>query len=275
MTDLNKDLQKSLEEIDAMADEILAKSENTENQEVQEDIEKGITDENVVDEGAQKEGNVEKAVKPEDVAESYEDDEGKDNNDDEDDDEDDDDKEDVEDKGDDNQEDEKDDKEEITQKSFTDFVAESDELSKGIEVSDFLAEFTRIHGAITDALREDVNKSLQTSTHTANILAKSFNAIMKSQNELAKSIEELRERLETVERQPVGRKAQVSIMEKSFNHSAGLDEGSKELSKAEKLNRLSDMAINGQNGVTINDVIQFESTGALRPELEHLFNQNN
>lgn len=267
MTDLNKDLQKSLEEIDAMADEILAKFEDTENQEVQEYIEKGITDKNVVDGGAQKGDNVEKAVKPEDVTEPNEDDEGKDNNDDEDDEN----KEDVEDKGDDNQEDEKDDKEEITQKSFTDFVAESDELSKGIEVSDFLAEFTRIHGAITDALREDVNKSLQTSTHTANILAKSFNAIMKSQNELAKSIEELRERLETVERQPVGRKAQVSIMEKSFNHSAGLDEGRKELSKAEKLNRLSDMAINGQNGVTINDVVQFESTGVLRPELEHLF----
>lgn len=266
MSDLNKkELQKSLDEIEAMADEILSKSEETENIQEGVDVPKVET----VDENAQVEGDVEKAMKPEDISEPGEDDEAESDK-----------KANAEDKKDEKpklkeseDEDESED-EEVTQKSFNDFVAESEELSKGVEVSDFLAEFTRVYGAITDTLRDDVNKSLQTSEHVSNILAKSFNAIMKSQNELAKSIQELSERLDSVERQPVGRKAQVSIMEKSFNHSAGLEEGKRELSKSEKLDKLSNMAINGQNGVTISDVIQFESTGTLRPELQHIFKEN-
>lgn len=275
MSDLNKkELQKSLDEIEAMADEILSKSEETEN--IQEGVD--VPKVEAVDENAQVEGDVEKAMKPEDISEPGEDDKAESDK-----------KAEAEDKKDekpkpkesedeenseDDSEDDSEDEEEVTQKSFNDFVAESEELSKGVEVSDFLAEFTRVYGAITDTLRNDVNKSLQTSEHVSNILAKSFNAIMKSQNELVKSIQELSERLDSVERQPVGRKAQVSIMEKSFNHSAGLEEGKQELSKSEKLEKLSNMAINGQHGVTISDVIQFESTGTLRPELQHLFKEN-
>lgn len=263
MSDLNKkELQKSLDEIEAMADEILSKSEETEN------IQEGI------DENAQVEGDVEKAMKPEDISEPGEDDNAESDKKANDEDKKDEKPKPKESEDEEESEDESEDEEEVTQKSFNDFVAESEELSKGVEVSDFLAEFTRVYGAITDTLRDDVNKSLQTSEHVSNILAKSFNAIMKSQNELAKSIQELRERLDSVERQPVGRKAQVSIMEKSFNHSAGLEEGKQELSKSEKLDKLSNMAINGQNGVTISDVIQFESTGTLRPELQHIFKEN-
>lgn len=265
MSYLNKkELQKSLDEIEAMADEILSKSEGTEN------IQEGV------DENAQVEGDVEKAMKPEDISEPGEDDKAESDKKANDEDKKDEKPKPKESEDEEESEDESDseDEEEVTQKSFNDFVAESEELSKGVEVSDFLAEFTRVYGAITDTLRNDVNKSLQTSEHVSNILAKSFNAIMKSQNELAKSIQELSERLDSVERQPVGRKAQVSIMEKSFNHSAGLEEGKQELSKSEKLEKLSNMAINGQNGVTISDVIQFESTGTLRPELQHIFKEN-
>lgn len=273
MSYLNKkELQKSLDEIEAMADEILSKSEGTEN------IQEGV------DENAQVEGDVEKAMKPEDISEPGEDDKAESDKKANDEDKkgekpkpkepDDEDESEDEEESEDESDSEDEEEEEVTQKSFNDFVAESEELSKGVEVSDFLAEFTRVYGAITDTLRNDVNKSLQTSEHVSNILAKSFNAIMKSQNELAKSIQELSERLDSVERQPVGRKAQVSIMEKSFNHSAGLEEGKQELSKSEKLEKLSNMAINGQNGVTISDVIQFESTGTLRPELQHIFKEN-
>jgi hypothetical protein len=93
---------------------------------------------------------------------------------------------------------------------------------------------------------------------------------MKSQESLAKSLADLADRLEVVERTPVGRKAQVNVVEKSFNHSAGLSGEGKgqELSKAEKLTKLSDMAMQGKAGVTINDVVSYESTGFLRPEVE-------
>jgi hypothetical protein len=141
---------------------------------------------------------------------------------------------------------------------------------------------------VLDTLRGDINKSLETSTHTATILAKSFSAIMKSQEgltNLVKSqasalqvqeelIKSLQERLEGVERQPAVRKSVINTMEKSFDHSAGVtNAGEKqELSKSEKIEKLTNMAIEGQNDVTINDVVAFESTGYIRPELNHIFN---
>lgn len=254
MFDLNEKLEKSLEEIEALADEVLAKSEEAAN----------VNQEGVEDQGASKEAaetveaeesadgkKVEKGLKPDEVSDDTEEDsEDKDDKDEEDEDED------------------KDDKD--VKKSFVEMAEENEEIAKSIEVSGFLNEFTRLQGAIIDALREDVNKSLETSTHTSMVLAKSFNAIMKSQNALAKSIQELTERIEAVERQPVGRKAVVNVVEKSFSHSAGVTGSDKELTKSQKLSKLTDLALKGTEGVTIQDVIQYESTGILRPELEDI-----
>lgn len=257
MSDLNEKLNKSLEEIDRLADEVLSKSEEPEK------VEDGVveTPEAVVEtpEGVtQVEGeDVEKGLKPDDVSDQSEDngaDEAGDK------------------EGNDEEEDSKDDKEDV-KKSFYEEAKENPEIQKGLDVSDFLNEFTRLHGQIVDSLRDDVSKSLNSSSQTATILAKSFNAIMKSQNELSKSIENLAARLDTVERQPVGRKAMVNVVEKSFNHSAGIQEPIQELSKAEKLSKLTAMAMQGNQGVAINDVIHYESTGQLRPELEKLLQQ--
>lgn len=254
MTKLNEVLDKSLAEVEALADEVLAKSE-----EAIEEIEKS-------EEGADE---IDKALNPEDVSEgevgsddTKKDDKKKDKD---------------EDDEDENEEEDGDEDGEVTQKSFNDYVEENEDITKALEVSDFLSEFTRIHGAVIDGLRGDVEKSLNTSTQTSTVLAKSFNAIMKSQNalaesqkELSKSIQGIQERLDHVEKQPVGRKAQISVMEKSFNHSAGIEEVSEEMSKSEKLSKLSDMVMAGENGVTINDVVSYESSGTLRPEIEEL-----
>lgn len=251
---LEEKLAKSLDEIEAKADEVLSKSEETE--EIDAKIE--------VDE------EVEKSVKPEDVSKEAVDgkeetDEGKE-------------------EGEEEETDEGEEEEKEVKKSITDEFLENDKISKSLEVSDFLSEFTKINGGVLDGLRADINKSLDTSTHTATILAKSFNAIMKSQEgltDLVKSqakeitqandlIKSLQSRLDEVEKQPAVRKSIVTPIEKSFDHSAGLANAAEpqELSKSEKIQKLTDMAMNGENGVTVNDVVAFESTGTIRPELE-------
>jgi hypothetical protein len=155
-------------------------------------------------------------------------------------------------------------------KSLAEELKGNEAIQKALDVSDFLSEWTRIQTAELDDFRSHMEKSLGASTKTAEVLAKSFGAIMKSQESLAKSLADLADRLEVVERTPVGRKAQVNVVEKSFNHSAVLSGEGKgqELSKAEKLTKLSDMAMQGKAGVTINDVVSYESTGFLRPEVE-------
>ncbi|MNN45820.1 hypothetical protein D3C81_1601710 [compost metagenome] len=96
---------------------------------------------------------------------------------------------------------------------------------------------------------------------------------MKSQNSLAKSLEAITERLEQVERQPLPRKSAATVIEKSFNHSAGVPEAKNELSKSEKLQKLTDMVVSGVEGVSAYDVINFESVGTLRPEVQKLLDQ--
>lgn len=254
---INEKLAKSLDEIDALAEDVLSKSVETSEEEVEE------TTQETNDE-------IEKGIKADEVSEE----EGE---------------KDTDEGDEDKEEAEKEDKEEDedTKKSFIDELSENETISKSIEVSDFLAEFTRAHGSVIDSLRGDINKSLETSTHTATILAKSFGAIMKSQegltnlvksqatqlNEAQGLIKSLQERLDSVERQPVQRKAVVSTVEKSFNHSAGLSSVTEEsgvLSKSEKIAKLTQYAMEGKHGVTVNDVVTFESAGTLRPELESI-----
>jgi len=249
---MDEKLKKSLEEIDSMADEVIAKSaakdekdsekapDNLTADEVSSDKDPGNT-------GAEDEKK--EAPKKEDAKES--DDKGE---------------------------------EKEVSKSITEIFTEDEEMKKSMEVSAFLESFTRLNGEVMEGLRNDVHKSLETSTHTATILAKSFGAIMKSQeglSDLVKSqatqlqeanelIKSLQTRLDDVEKQPAVRKSIVSTVEKSFNHSAGLENAGeeKELSKSEKLEKLTSLAMDANNpSVTVNDVVLFESTGELRPEI--------
>lgn len=249
-------LSKSLEEIEALADEVLSKSQEE------------VKDDNV---------EIEKGLKADEIAENTE--EKEDN------------KEEAQDEAEDKEEDSAENKEEDekVEKSAVKLLQENEEIAKSIEVSDFLTQFTRINGEVIDSLRADINKSLETSAHTATILAKSFGAIMKAQESLTnlvksqseqiakqeELIKSLQTRLEELEKQPVGRKAVVSTFEKSFNYSAGLtgkDSNEQKLSKSQIIEKLTELALKPNSGVTVSDVVQFESTGQLRPELEHLIN---
>ncbi len=247
---MDEKLIKSLEEIDKKADEVIAKSAAAKDED--KDSEKGSE-------------NLKADDVSDDKADSGESEEKKEAS--------------KEDAGD----DKADDKE--VQKSLADLVDEDEEMKKSLEVSEFLKSFTELNSGVLEGLRGDINKSLETSTHTATILAKSFGAIMKSQeglmdlvksqdvklqeaNELIKSLEA---RLEDVEKQPVVRKSVINTVEKSFNHSAGLENAgeAKELSKSEKVEKLTALALDANNSsVTVQDVLLFESTGEIRPEIE-------
>lgn len=225
-------LAKSLEAIENQADAVIAKSEAE------------------AQAKAEEEAEIAKGVKPEDVSEDNEGKEGEGE------------------EGSENTEDKGEDKD--VKKSFAAEVEGNEELSKGIDASDFLAEFTRVNGAVIDGLRADVTKSLETSTHTATILAKSFGAIMKSQESLVAKLEEqaqiiksLQGRVDVVEKTPTVRKSVVTPMNKSFNAGAP---ASSNLSKSQIAEKLSDLAIQPNTGVSVTDVVNFESTGVLKPE---------
>lgn len=264
MSNFNEKLAKSLDEIEAMADDVLAKSLESETAD-EDTLEKGVKADEISkdDEKAPTEKDTKPVTDPDDEEDEDKEDEETDEKDEDD--------------------------SEDTKKSFYTKAVENDTIAKSIEVSDFLESFLREHSNQIDDVRADISKSLETSTHTATILAKSFGAIMKSQEgltNLVKSqatqlesqgalIKSLQERLNDVERQPVQRKSVATPIEKSFNHSAGLETGVETvLSKGEKIQRLTQFAMEGKHGVTVNDVVTFESNGMLRPELEAVLSDN-
>ena len=67
------------------------------------------------------------------------------------------------------------------------------------------------------------------------------------------------------------RKARVNVMEKSFDHSSGLSSADDlNLSKSEVLDKLTTLVTTGDQRVSVNDVMRYETDGSLRPEVESL-----
>lgn len=261
---LQDNLSKSLDEIEAAAEAILSKSEGTE----------------AVDE---QEGKVEDALEAKAMKKSVDADEVSDTDDD------------GNDKGEDEgkddekeDEDEGEDKADKAEKSLRGALADSEEISKGVDASEFLSEFSRIQARVVDDLRFDVNKSLETSGRVSEVLSKSFAAIMKSQEGLvglvksqAGKLEEsnsiiksLQERLDVVEKQPVGRKSVIDVVEKSFAASAGVANQKASLSKGEVLAKMNNMILKGVPGVVPMDLVKYESTGQMSETIKDLVENN-
>jgi chromosome segregation ATPase len=261
---LQDNLSKSLDEIEAKANAMLSKSEEVEKVEDKQDA----PDEENVEKSVEsdEEENVEKSVKSDEV--SDEDDDGNDESEDD---------------------DKDDDKEEKTEKSMKEELSENDTIAKSVDASEFLSEFSRVHANRMDKMSYELNKSLETSNRVSSVLSKSFEAIVKSQeglqdlvksqasqiNEAKELIKSLNERLDEVESQPVGRKAVVDVMEKSFNHSAGIEEPKKTLNKGETLAKMSNMLQTGNPGISVNDIVKYESTGQMSDSVKDLLSSNN
>ena len=258
---LQDNLSKSLDEIEAAAEAILSKSEEVDAVDKQEELV----------EDAQKAKAVKKSVDADEVSDT--DDDGND---------------DGEDEGKDDAKEDEDEGEDKAEKSLAGSLKESEEISKGVDASEFLSEFSRIQARVVDDLRFDVSKSLKTSARVSDVLSKSFAAIMKSQEglvNLVKSqagkleesnsiIKSLQERLDVVEKTPVGRKAVVDVVEKSFAASAGIAEQKGSLSKGEVLAKINNMIVKGVPGVVPMDLIKYESTGEMSATIKDLVENN-
>ena len=241
---MDKDVLKSLDALEELADEQLAKSVEIEDEAEKDYLLKGVKPDEIAEEGDDEKEDKEDE-KDEDASEE-EDEKDEDGDDEED--------------------------EPKIEKSFNEEIAEDETIKKGLDESEFLSAFARLQGASIDELRLSVAKSLFASEKTASVLAKSFAAIIKSQevsqdiiSKQGEVIKSLQERLDGVEKTPKARKSAVNAIEKSFNASVGVPT---ELSKSQVSEKLTALAMSGQNGVTIEDVVNYESTGNLRPGLE-------
>lgn len=259
---LHDNLSKSLDEIEAAAEAILSKSEEVDAVDKQKDLV-----EDALEAKAMK-----KSVDADEVSDT--DDDGNDKE--------------GKDEGKDDAKDDEDEGEDKAEKSLRGELAGSEEIQKGVDASEFLSEFSRIQARVVDELRFDVTKSLDTSARVSNVLSKSFAAIMKSQEglvDLVKSqaskleesnsiIKSLQERLEVVEKTPVGRKAVIDVVEKSFAASTGTPAQKNSLSKGEVLAKINNMIVKGVPGVVPMDLIKFESTGEMSATIKDLVENN-
>jgi len=166
-------------------------------------------------------------------------------------------------------------------KSFSNTVAENQTLTEALEMSDFLQEFAKAFGTGLGELE----------TRTADMIEKGFNAIIEHVNEaieakfaeqgefnkslaeavvnighgVAGSISQAEEAANQPAAAPKSQLVSVpggqQVMNKSFAGPAGA-----EISKAQKLDMLTDMVTKGQLSST--EVIKYETTGQLRPDLD-------
>ena len=148
-------------------------------------------------------------------------------------------------------------------KSLSDVASENEDVAKGLEVSSFLTGWTDVQSEALSSVEQRISKSLQ-SIH---------NEQREYQGELAKSIAGLAEvltlqsqRIEQLESTPArAPKSAVSAVEKSFGSGGHAPQG-EPLNKSQVLGYLTSMVEAGE--VSATDVIKFESTSAISPELE-------
>lgn len=149
-------------------------------------------------------------------------------------------------------------------KSFADTAAESDNVRKAIDVSDFLSDLVYTIAEHTDSLTESVEKSLD-----GFVYQQRFNQAMASaMKQMGELIKGLSEQVQGIGKQPAAtRKSDVSatVVEKSFANANPASNDT--LSKSQIAAKLMTLMESGDKSVTDQDVIRAETTGLIRPEL--------
>lgn len=298
-------LTKSLAELDAAADELLAKSQAAEDNQGDEDVtpedissdsaatsESEDAEEANTDEGEKKENpdeneKVEKSEdvddlekcnnangtikKSEDAAEDNESSEGK------------------EEQG----EGEEQSAEEIEKSIKDDFEAE-ESIKKGIESSEFFASIVDIFAKSLGDMQYDVQSQGRKQSSSVEVLAKSLGAVMQANqslkadnerltrriNKLEKSItqgfEKVMDSLDEISAQPAHMRksmASVSVHDRDFDRSLNGQQivgGFESLSKSQVLTVLNNELYSGNQNVTPQDIISYESGAPLRQDLQSL-----
>lgn len=297
-------LTKSLAELDAAADELLAKSQAAEDNQGDEDVtpedissdsaatsESEDAEEANTDEGEKKENpdeneKVEKSEdvddlekcdangtikKSEDAAEDDESSEGE------------------EEQG----EGEEQSAEEIEKSIKDDFEAE-EPIKKGIESSEFFASIVDIFAKSLGDMQYDVQSQGRKQSSSVEVLAKSLGAVMQANqslkadnerltrriNKLEKSItqgfEKVMDSLDEISAQPAHMRksmASVSVHDRDFDRSLNGQQivgGFESLSKSQVLTVLNNELYSGNQNVTPQDIISYESGAPLRQDLQSL-----
>lgn len=161
---------------------------------------------------------------------------------------------------------------EEVEKSLEADMKKNDDVKKALEVSEFLNQLVKSISNVLDTHTGGLQKSMEATEHSNELLAKSLlgitkahQTIMKSQSELHKSIQEINNRLGEIERQPVVRKSLASNaqpIEKSFDASLGNapKPASTTLTKSQMSAKLM-TAFNEGNSDIMTDILALEGTG--------------
>ena len=168
-------------------------------------------------------------------------------------------------------------------KSVDQAVQGSDTLQKGIEVSQFLSEFAKAMGAGFEGVEARLDAKVQA---VGQQLFDSLTSFASEQGEFNKSlaqgvvnighgvagsIEQVQQVAEMPAAAPRSQQLQVlpggqgqGFVQKSFEGPAGA-EG---ISKSMVADAMNDMIQKGEHGITPLEVIKFDTTGELRPDLQ-------
>ncbi|AGR46987.1 hypothetical protein SHANETTE_93 [Bacillus phage Shanette] len=159
---------------------------------------------------------------------------------------------------------------EPVEKSLEDTLKSNDGVRKALEVSEFLDELVKGLSTVLTGHSDELQKSIDSTNKSNEIIAKSMIGIVKShqtildsQTSLSKSINDLAQRMMKVETTPVVRKsvpsAQTKVIQKSFEASNGdapkQEEG---ISKSMAIGKLMSAVQGGQGDLSM-DVLALES----------------
>lgn len=176
---------------------------------------------------------------------------------------------------------------EEVEKSLEADMKKNGDVKKALEVSEFLNQLVKSISNVLDAHTGGLQKSMNSTEHSNELLAKSLlgitkahQTIMKSQSELHKSMQEINNRLGEIERQPVVRKSLASNaqpIEKSFDASLGNapKPATTTLTKSQMSAKLMS-AFNEGNAEIMTDILALEGTGSvdsLSPEARAILGQ--
>jgi hypothetical protein len=158
----------------------------------------------------------------------------------------------------------------------------NEDISKAIEISDFLSALTGEITGYVNGLSDNINKSLGTNDVIMKSFAKSFQAIAQSQQavvqatsnvtNLVKSIsdkvDEMNGRMSEMEQTPVVRKSvsNTKVLDRDFQKSIGVEKTDTVLSKSQKASILTDLILKGE--ASTMDMLNLESGATLDPSIE-------
>ena len=263
-------LSKSLAELDAAADELLAKSR------------------------ASKAQAEEDKLKPEEVSETAQEDEEPESKSESEEDEEPESEEDEEPESKSEEDEEPESKSEEIEKSIKSEFMGKGEIRERVKDSEFISAMVDVFSKSLGDMQYEVITQKKSQSATNEVLAKSLQAVVKAnaalqqdnrrlsqkltklEKSICDSLDSMHRSLEEFSSRPVGMRkslASVSIHDRSFDRSLqgqNVNMGFESLTKGQVLDVLNNELYSGNQGVTPQDIIAYESGAPLRPQLQSL-----